>query len=1255
MAQEDAYRAITKSPKQSSSEPNSEYRFVYLNARGNETHAPFCSNVVITSKYTVLSFLPKFLAESFAKLANAYFLVVSILQCITVISNTSGFVSTLIPTSFPVLVFILAVDGVLAIIEDRRRHIADEEANSAKCQVVTPSGTLETILWSHLQVGQIVKLGNRDTAPADLLILAVHEVDPDHKAGICYVETKSLDGETNLKLRQAMESTLEAQTEHEVLQLHGRVECEQPNKAISRFTGSFFVDQADGSIVNDPISIKNILLRGCQLRNTEWMYGLVLNTGPDTKIMQSSAKPVTKWSSINGQVNIMIQWLLLMLVILCAASATAFLVWDNNFSSYACAQTDSCYLTVDGHGSAYRWFVSFGQYFLLMYQIIPVSLYVTISTVMFLQAIFMSMDIDMYYEDLDVRMIVRTMGLNEELGQVSYIFSDKTGTLTCNVMEFRKCSINGVSYGLGTTEIGRAALVRKGLPVPEVPKTSKGSKVPYVNFEDPRLHQKLNDIPLHSTATTLTKEADFFLHLAICHTVIPEQATDKNGEPILRYSASSPDEQALVSAAKFFGFAFESRGLGVARIRISNKALQKDPSAPSELWEFKVCDVLEFNSDRKRMSCVVQDPDGNYVLLTKGADNVITPLLSNSLNDPSIVSTTFEQLQSFADDGLRTLTIAKKTIPTQYYLEWSKRYKVACASLEQIDKRKHGQTNDIDACMVELEQDLVLLGATAIEDKLQNHVPRAIHRMMKAGMKVWVLTGDKQETAINIAYACQLMDNDMMQYIFNLDEYPDLASLRASFELCVADLSQVEITRRSLVIDGDALEMVMADPETCAMFLKVAMECASVVCCRVSPSQKAEVVGLVRTNNVKARTLAIGDGANDVAMIQRAHIGVGICGQEGMQAVNSSDYAIGQFYFLEKLLLHHGRLNYVRMSKLVGYMFYKNIIMALAQYFYLYTTGSSGQKAYSEIAFQMYNLAFTSMPIIVLGVFDYDVPWSVGQLFPSLYKPGITGELFNTTVFFKWIAASIFEAAVIFIVSVYGYNQVGQAIGNGDIQQYGIMMFALVVLVCNFKIIPIQQSWFLLGGVVWWLGVFLYIPVCLYLESNWYWLSETDYGATENTLNGGVFWLIIPLALSMCLLRYFSWMVLQRQFYPFLWQVVQEKHVLGMLDGPPAPATAADLEAGRQAPLVPDRRSSLQHSRHSNSSSRSVNRKNSGFAFSHDPHSSMAEGIMITHSRDSLSDVLKTAENRVRVTRLDQRPSDYALNRENQQPSGYFI
>lgn len=1177
----------------SESGQNGDYRIVPLpqrvpNQQPSNIPEEFCSNVVITSKYTTWNFLPLFMIESFRKLANAYFLLVSVLQCIPAISNTGG-----LPSNLPVLMFILAVDGVLAIIEDRRRHRADNEANSAQCHIITATYTgtsthhlkptqdadVSVIQWSDLTVGTIVKLRNRETAPADLLILAVDEVDPSDPSGICYVETKSLDGETNLKLRQACDNTLHALTTQQITSLKGYVRCENPNKVIGRFDGTLTMSAQsarppkhqhhrvpppssgfsdDSATVQMAVSIKNVLLRGCQLRNTDWIYGLVVNTGPDTKIMQSSVTARPKWSAINEVVNKMIIWLFIFLCALCAAAATAHVVWMYNNT------TDTIYL---GSNRAYasQWFITAGAYFLLMYNMIPVSLYVTMSSVMFIQAIFMTWDIDMYYEELDVRMIVRSMGLNEELGQISYVFSDKTGTLTCNVMEFRKCSINGISYGTGTTEIGRAALRRKGIVVAEEPSsgtsgssaTKRSAKVPYVNFEDARLFSALERNDRGGSA-----EADFFLHLSLCQTVIPEAV---EGSSEVRFSASSPDEQALVSGAKFFGFSFESRGLGIARIRLRHKGLMNNKDAESELQEFKILDVLEFTSDRKRMSVIVQYPNGEFWVLTKGADNMIYPLLSKTQNSQEVMKETMRHLETFGDDGLRTLTIARRRIDEKEYMEWSQRFKEANASLEEIEKRKTNLPNRIDELMCEIEKDLILLGATAIEDKLQNHVPRAISNLMKAGMKVWMLTGDKQETAINISYACQLMDNDMKQIVLNCDLFPTPDAVRAHLVDANSQNSNGNRSRQAVVIDGECLEMTLLDDRCRDEFLKLAMSCEGVVCCRVSPSQKAEVVTLVRSTNKEARTLAIGDGANDVAMIQRAHVGVGICGMEGMQAVNSSDYAIGQFYFLEKLLLHHGRLNYKRMSVLVGYMFYKNIVMVLAQYYYMVSSNASGQKFYSEIAIQAFNIAYTSLPIIVLGVFDYDVPWDVGRHFPQLYLVGPRMELFNNYTFFKWICSAVFESLVIFVFVMFGFNDWTSNAGSAPMVQYGLLCFTCVVLVTNMKLIMLQMSWSFYGGVLWWLGVISYLPLSILLSSSVVSLFPSDFGSFQNTLGHATYWLVIPICCVVCLLRHFAWTAYQRSFYPLPWQIVQESYVLhkGELQSArPVSPSHIDMEAG---------------------------------------------------------------------------------------------
>ncbi|KAL4114266.1 hypothetical protein PRIC2_014589 [Phytophthora ramorum] len=1248
-------------------EESADYRVVPLpsSRRPPAADAPpeFCSNVVITSKYTTWNFLPLFMLESFRKLANAYFLLVSVLQCIPSISNTNG-----LPSNLPVLVFILAVDGVLAVIEDRRRHLADKEANSAQCHVLKetftgPSDALHRaggvddpdialMHWAALTVGSVVKLHNRETAPADLLILAVSEPNPSEPAGICYVETKSLDGETNLKLRHACDPTLHVQSAAQVAALAGQLRCENPNKAIGRFDGTLSV--SEGTKVSEahpqPIAIKNVLLRGCQLRNTDWIYGLVVNTGPDTKIMQSAAATRPKWSSINETVNKMIIWLFLLLCFLCIIATTVQVIWLNSNID------DSWYLSWSPSISS-QWFVGFGYYFLLMYQMIPVSLYVTISMVMFIQAIFMTWDLDMYYEEADVRMIVRSMGLNEELGQISYVFSDKTGTLTCNVMEFRKCSINGVSYGTGMTEIGRAALRRKGVAVPteaEPDQASRRTKIPYVNFEDARLFNAL-ERPISDD--TPNREAEFFLHLSLCQTVIPEAV---EGTSEVRFSASSPDEQALVSGAKFFGFSFESRGLGVARVRVKSPELIRryanGVTGSNVLLEFQILDVLEFTSDRKRMSVVVQYPNGEYWVLTKGADNVIYPMLAKAKSDPEMLKETMRHLETFGDDGLRTLTIAQRRVDEKEYLNWSARFKEANSSLEEIDKRKNGQPNEIDKLMTEIEHDLELLGATAIEDKLQNNVPSCIANLMRAGMRVWMLTGDKQETAINISYACQLMDNDMQQFVFNCELYP---TKDAIFTHLSEANSQVQRGggRHAVVIDGECLELTLADERCQHEFLSLAMACEAVVCCRVSPSQKAEVVTLVRTTNKKVRTLAIGDGANDVAMIQRAHVGVGISGQEGMQAVNSSDYAIGQFYFLEKLLLHHGRLNYKRMAILAGYMFYKNIVMVLAQYFYMFCTGSSGQKFYGELGFQLYNICYTSLPIIVLGVFDYDVPFEVSRLFPELYLVGPRMELFNNYTFFKWICSAVYESAVIFVFVVYAFNENFSNAGSAPMVQYGLLAFTMVVLVANIKLCMLQMSWSAYGALLWLVGVVTYLPLTPIISSYWISMFTTEYGSFQNTLTQETYWMVIPICLVVALLRHFTWTAICRRFYPEAWQIVQEQYVLGKGKPLNRAMSRIDIEAGG-IPVVngmaqddetayinsssPSRGYNVQSHEYAEAQFAGKTRgSGSGFAFSYDPQTSLAESYMSTHDVRQSASAMHEAEHRGRRSREDSRASDY--------------
>lgn len=385
------------------------------------------------------------------------------------------------------------------------------------------------------------------------------------------------------------------------------------------------------------------------------------------------------------------------------------------------------------------------------------------------QGRFLEWDIGMYHEETDTPCAVKTMALNEELGQISHVFSDKTGTLTCNVMDFRKCSVNGVSYGHGTTEIGIAALLRAGKTVPpeatqELPPEQRR---PYVNFVDEALHRAIagGSGGAGGGKAQQAKISEFFTHLALCHTVIPEHSVDKvTGEPVVNLSASSPDEQALVAGAQFFGWDFVDRAPG--KVVLDVHGVRR---------AYEVLDVLEFNSARKRMSLVARDDRGKLRVYTKGADNVITERLAPGQD--KLLATTTEHTDGFAEDGLRTLCIASKPLESGWYEAWSVRYRAACADLGEVEKRKREEPNAIDAAMEEVEAGLTLLGCTAIEDKLQAGVPQAIADLARAGIKMWVLTGDKEETAINIGFACSLLTSSMEQVVINTTTHPALAHI----------------------------------------------------------------------------------------------------------------------------------------------------------------------------------------------------------------------------------------------------------------------------------------------------------------------------------------------------------------------------------------------------------------------------------------------------------------------------------------------
>uniref|UniRef100_A0A8C5CBN3 Phospholipid-transporting ATPase n=1 Tax=Gadus morhua TaxID=8049 RepID=A0A8C5CBN3_GADMO len=872
------------------------------------THTAF-GLLQITAKYNLLTFLPRFLYSQFRRAANSFFLFIALLQQIPDVSPTGRW-TTLVP-----LLFILVVAAVKEIIED----------------LVRPS---------RVGVGEVVRAANGDHLPADLVILSSSEPQ-----GMCYIETSNLDGETNLKIRQGLQVTSEIKDIDSLVRLSGRMECESPNRHLYEFVGNIRLER-DSTLSLGP---DQILLRGAQLRNTQWIHGVVVYTGHDTKLMQNSTRPPLKLSNVERITNFQILVLfgcLLAISLVCSIGQT---IWKYQYGN------DAWYMDLN-YGGAANFGLNFLTFIILFNNLIPISLLVTLEVIKFIQAFFINWDTDMLYEPTNTPAMARTSNLNEELGQVKYIFSDKTGTLTCNVMQFKKCSIAGVTYGHSTQSSEEA------------------------EFNDPSLLENLQSN--HPTAGVIL---DFMTMMAVCHTAVPEH-TDGS----ISYQAASPDEGALVRAARNLGFVFTGR---------TPDTVILDSIGKEEKYE--LLHVLEFTSTRKRMSVIIRTPSGKIRLYCKGADTVVYDRLADSSRYKEI---TLKHLETFATEGLRTLCFAVAEVSESTYQQWLEIHQRASTSL-QNRSLKMEETYEL------IEKNLLLLGATAIEDKLQDKVPETIETLIKADIKIWILTGDKQETAINIGHSCRLLTKNMGMLVINEDSL-DATRETLGYHCGMLGDALYKENDFALIIDGTTLKYALTLGAR-QHFLDLALSCKAVICCRVSPLQKSEVVELVK-KQVKVITLAIGDGANDVGMIQTAHVGVGISGNEGLQAANSSDYSIAQFKYLKNLLLVHGAWNYNRVAKCILYCFYKNIVLYIIEIWFAFVNGFSGQILFERWCIGLYNVIFTALPPLTLGIFERSCRKENMLKYPELYKTSQNAMGFNTKVFWAHCLNGLFHSVILF-------------------------------------------------------------------------------------------------------------------------------------------------------------------------------------------------------------------------------------------------
>ncbi|XP_026564725.1 phospholipid-transporting ATPase IB isoform X4 [Pseudonaja textilis] len=891
---------------------------------------------------------------------------------------------------------------------------------------------------------------------------------------MCYIETANLDGETNLKIRQGLIQTANLQSKEDLMKMSGTIECEGPNRHLYDFTGNLRLENQSPV----PIGPDQILLRGAQIRNTQWVLGIVVYTGHDTKLMQNSTKAPLKRSNVDKVTNMQILILFCILLVMALVSSVGALLWNRT------------------HGEVIWYFDSnevlstnFGYNlltFIILYNnLIPISLLVTLEVVKFTQALFINWDIDMYYTETDTPAMARTSNLNEELGQVKYLFSDKTGTLTCNIMNFKKCSIAGVTYG-HFPELARECSSEDFSQLP--PPISESCE-----FDDPRLLQNIEAD--HPTAMHIK---EFLTLLAVCHTVVPERH-----ENTIIYQASSPDEGALVKGAKKLGYVFTGR---TPRSVIID-ALGKEET-------FEILNVLEFSSDRKRMSVIVRTPDGQLRLYCKGADNVIFERLSK---DSKYMEQTLCHLEYFATEGLRTLCIAYADLSENSYQEWLDVYNEASTNLKD-------RTQKLEECYEIIEKELLLLGATAIEDRLQAGVPETISTLIKAEIKIWVLTGDKQETAINIGYSCRLVSQSMTLILVNEDS---LDATRAALTQHCENLgdSLGKENDIALIVDGQTLKYALSF-EVRKSFLDLALSCKAVICCRVSPLQKSEIVDMVK-KHVNAITLAIGDGANDVGMIQTAHVGVGISGNEGMQATNSSDYAIAQFSYLEKLLLVHGAWSYNRVTKCILYCFYKNVVLYIIELWFAFVNGFSGQILFERWCIGLYNVIFTALPPFTLGIFERSCSQDNMLRFPQLYKITQNADGFNSRVFWGHCINALIHSIILFWLPLKALEH-DTVFTNGQAVDYlfvGNIVYTYVVVTVCLKAGLETTAWTKFSHLAVWGSMLLWLVFFGVYSTIWpvIPIAPDMLGQAGMVLRCGHFWIGLLLVPTACLVKDVAW------------------------------------------------------------------------------------------------------------------------------------
>lgn len=965
-------------------------------------------NSVSTRRFTLLTWLPKSLFVQFQRSANIYFLFVSILVIMPF--SPTMWSSTVFPFGC-----VLLWTALKDMYEDLRRKRDDDAENSRMCWRYNSSAKkFEEIQWRNVLCGDLLWTSVDEAFPTDMLLLRA-------AGGQAFISTVNLDGETNLKERRPpdlcsavmehagpdvpstekeMTNQLRLKMAQLALEQGLDIQLDEPKAGLTEMGGQVEMKTASDAVrqtiqqlkVSLPcyMNYEHFLPRGCVLRNTPWIITVAAYVGDETKTRMNVASTDAKISNMQHYLNRCVQGLVFFLVVFCVyGGILAEIHSDDNVAEIvpklqACLLSGKCPDHTNGKTVQevveddfhHSFIILVLMFVIILYQVVPISLYVVFEMMKILLGLQINFDKQMVDKRDEKGAIARTADLVEELGQCDFIFSDKTGTLTENEMVFARACIQG-------NDLGDFRGGSPGSPSPGIAETQRILAM-----------SKESDGLAGSSRSVFSAEVRwFFFCLVTCHSAQVDMSEDGK-EP--HYSGSSPDEVAFLDAAHACGISFQARRRMPGSSGWELQIVGPPGEGPHILTV--LCEI-PFTSERKRMS-IICEHKGEFFCITKGADNIISALCDEPFSEPIA-----EQLMKYSKQGLRTLAFAAKVVDQQFLEVWQQKLAVASNAPEDREQR-------LSEVAAEMEHSLLLSGITAIEDRLQAGVPEAITTVKAAGIRFWVLTGDKTETAVEIVRACQLFTEEMtLAYMVNAtSEEHTLQLLREAKQKLEGN------ENGGLIIDGTFTKFALASPECRTQLYVMAAETKACVCCRLSPQQKRKLVELVKEQNATSITLAIGDGANDVSMIQGAHIGIGVRGKEGNQAVQASDIAVSQFRFLVPLLLCHGRRAYRRIALFLCYYIYKHIVLATADVIWAHQFNFRAEIGYPEWLSSAYSVAFTSLPVMVILGFDRDLPDSVAIADPTLYVEGLNRSRFNFKIFTVWMISGVWHGALAWAV-----------------------------------------------------------------------------------------------------------------------------------------------------------------------------------------------------------------------------------------------